>query len=84
MKSVTRGLYLDVWPSPYVPQKRLAPRGWHSLVDLGTLLPLRSLVGGLAPRFREEAEAQPNDSRIEDYVRTYDRVHQDAAGLAPG
>src|SRR5215208_3156176 len=83
VRSVTRGLYLDVSPSPYAPQKRLAP-GDYSGGILKPCSPPRSLAGGLTPCFREEAEAQPNDSRVEDYVRTYDRVHQCAARLAPG
>src|SRR5919107_1981339 len=83
VRSVTRGLYLAISPSPYAPQKRLA-QGDYSGGILEPCSPPRSLAGGLTPCFREEAEAQPNDSRVEDYVRTYNRVHQDAARLAPG
>ena len=83
MRSLNRVLYLDIWPSPYAPPKRLAPRdASRGISELCS--PLRSLACSLAPRFREEVEAQPGDGRVEDYVRTYDRVHQDAAGLAPG
>jgi hypothetical protein len=62
----------------WVTGEELWPVASRNIFDIGfrnSAPPLSFLAGALAPRFREEVEAQPGDGRVEDYVRTYDRVH---------